>query len=496
MDLGRPDRRDVLGLFGLGIAGAVCPPRFSTPRKRIQRDKIDDLCERLRVAPRERAFDVAADAIRAGADHETMLAAIFLAGVLDVRPRPHGILHCVMMVESAFQLAELSPPREAWLVTLFNLDDLKRSQEQDRSEAGDWKMPERPDSTGSARASASEARAEFLAAMEAWDAERADRALVDLLPHVDHEAFAELLWPLAARCSAYIGHKAIYAAQVERVLRRIGWSHAEAPLRSLVRTLLVERETETLERSRDIANAFPASWREGAADPAASEELLRTLRSSTSTRAAELVREALEDGLGPASVWDGLRLFGAELFQRRPGRSADTGRAALLPVHALTVTNALGHAYRSTKSEPSQRLLLLQAASWLPAIRDSLSEIVGLSMEGPGLDALGSDETDGAEDLEELFEGGSAAHCRAFLDRGPGRVPRYLERLRSSLFHKGQEHHQHKYAAVLHEESALVHPRWSSRILAPAIDYLAHPNDPDTDTYERSLHALRKAGVG
>ena len=57
-------------------------------------------------------------------------------------------------------------------------------------------------------------------------AERADRAVTGLLPHVDPDSLFELLWPYAARCYVDIGHKIIFGAQVERALRRIGWGHA------------------------------------------------------------------------------------------------------------------------------------------------------------------------------------------------------------------------------------------------------------------------------
>ena len=70
---------------------------------------------RFRDTPRGEVFGVAAEAIAAGTNATDFLAAVFLAGVTDVRPRPHGILHCVMMVESSFQLAERTRDREAWL---------------------------------------------------------------------------------------------------------------------------------------------------------------------------------------------------------------------------------------------------------------------------------------------------------------------------------------------------------------------------------------------
>ena len=495
--MGGLDRREALRRMGSGAAGLFCLSRAAAlagAAARADSGKADPagLADRLCAAPAAAAFDVAARAIRSGADRQALLGAIFLCGVRDIRPRPQGILHSVMMVESCFRLSEAAEPAEAWLPVLWNLDDLKRAQESDRRDDGDWSLAPRPAPRGKGP---EEARREFLAAMEAWDAERADRAIVDLLPHHDRASLYEILWPLAARCYAFIGHKMIHAAQMERVLGRIGWRHAEPALRTLVMASLVNRDTAAFERSRDLSRRLPDRWLEGKEDPEQSCQLLRELAVRPPRGAQELVVDSFKDGLGPNTVWDALRLFGSEMVLRRPGRSASDGRTALLPVHALTVTNAFGHAWRSTKVEETRRLLILQAAAWLAAMRDDLGDLVGLSMAGPGIDALGVSGEIAAADPAQLLERASPAQVRACLDREPATRAGYLAGLRTSLFRKGQEHHQHKYAASMAEESRLVDPRWASRILAPAVDYLAHPADIETEIYRRSIHALQKAGV-
>jgi hypothetical protein len=396
-----------------------------------------------------------------------------------------------MMVESSFRLAE-SSPREAWLPVLWNLDDLKRSQEIDARDDGDWALAPRPRVGASA---ADAARREFLSAMEAWDVERADRAVVALAAHHGHDELFELLWPIVARCYAFIGHKMIYAAQVERALRRIGWRHAEPALRSLVMTTLVNRETSAFERSRELARSFPKRWQSGKDDPEQSRQLLAALRTRTPRESQDLVLGAFRDGLGPRTVWDALLLFGAELFHRRRGRTASAGRLALLPVHALTVTSAFGHAWRAAKADGTRRVLVLQAAAWLAAMRDDLAKLADLSMDGPGVDTLGVGIEGSAASLAAALERASPEHVRVYLDRRPGDAARYLSHLRTALFRKGQEHHQHKYAAAAQEESERVHPRWASCILAPAIDYLGDPAAAETEVYTRSVHTLRKAGV-
>ena len=222
-------RREALIQQGLGTAGLFLYPRAGNSAAELGDEDLTVLAERIRKTPHAKLFDLAGKAIRSGADWRTLLGAVFLAGIQDIRPRPVGSkLHAVMVVESAFQLAETSSGNGPWLAALWVLDDFKRSQERDRQE-GDWELPPRPEVS---IASEKEARREFEAAMEAWDAERADRAIVGLYPHHSHESLFEILWPFAGRCYVNFGHKIIYAVQIERALRRIGWRYAEPALRS------------------------------------------------------------------------------------------------------------------------------------------------------------------------------------------------------------------------------------------------------------------------
>jgi hypothetical protein len=334
--------------------------------------------------------------------------------------------------------------------------------------------------------------------MEAWDRERADRALVALLPHCDRALAFELLWPLAARSFVNIGHKIIYAAQVERVLQRIDARHLEPALRSLVDGLLYEpggRQTDAFERSRALARQLPGTWLEGRDDPEQSRELLAQLRGCDAAQAQQLVAAAFAGGLGPATVWDGLRLYGAELFLRRTKSRPAADRAALLPVHAVTVVNALGHAWRCTASEATKRLLVLQAAGWLPELRDALERIVGLAPD-MAVDALRAPESGEPSGLDELLEEPTPGALCVRLQREPAEREPLQARMAGFLARKGIEHHQHKYAAAVFEESGLAHPRWSPHLLACAVPYLPGPSEPETELCGRSRHALRAAGIG
>jgi hypothetical protein len=479
-----PNRREALVRMGLAVAGIAAPLRGAAPPE----DDLIALAASLRDATRERAFDVAADAIRAGASPQALLGAVFLAGVAEIRPRPHGILHTVMMVESACQLSGAAASRrEAWHAALFNLDEFKTSQDEDRRDWSDYRM--KPLTAPSA--GAEPARREFVAAMDAFDAERAERALLALVPHVDSDTFFELLRPIAARCYAFIGHKAIYAVQVERVLRRIGWRHAEPALRSLVLSLLVGRQTESFGRARELARRVPAGWLGVPADPARSESLWAALRTATPVDAPASLVGALQSGAGAASAWDAVILLGSEIFSRRPGRRSADGGRSLLPVHAFTVPSALRHAFLAARADETRRILLLQAAAWVTSLRDDLGSLVGLSMEGPGLSA----SAEAAPNPEAVLALGSPASALRLMNDDPASAGAVLSQLRRSLARLGREPHQHKYAAAMQEEAARVHPRLRPRLIAPALDYLAHPSDTQTEVFERAESALERAGL-
>ncbi len=489
-------RRDMLKRMGYGAVGACVaplgPPLAAAPTAPVVRlDDLDELAELIRSTPRSAVLDLAARARSHGADTTTLLGAVFLAGARDIRPwHVGGKLHAVMMVESSFQLAAGLPEREAWLAALWNLDDFKRSQIRDvQDSGGDWVLPPRPQT---AAASEPAARREFLAAMEAWDHERADRAIVALLPFHDRASLFELLWPLAGRSFVNIGHKIIYAAQIERTLRRIEWHHAEPALRSLVMALLFQpsgRMTEASSRSEALAGRLPDGWLEGAESPERSLELLRELRRADREGAQDLVVHAFRDGVGPHTVWDALRLRSAEVFSHRAS-STPSRREALLPVHAVTVTGAFGHVWRTSRNDRTRRLMVLQAAAWLADLHAWLEDNDCIADSTAPLDELGAEAKETPETIDALLEQPSAGRARALLDRRPEQADRLVARLQRNLIYTAVEHHQHKYAAAFAEEASLAHPRWRSMILAPALPYMPASAEPATELTRRALATL------
>jgi len=490
-------RRDMLKRLGIGALGVcVAPLRSSlagetTPVPAVDLDSLEDLAARVRSTPRSDVLDLAAKARGAGADATTMLGAVFLAGLMDIRPwHVGGKLHAVMMVESTFQLTEGQLNRDAWLAVLWNLDDFKRSQARDIEDSGgDWVLPPRPDAAASSEPAA---RKEFLTAMKDWDHERADRAIVALLPFHTRESLFELLWPLAARSFVNIGHKMIYAAQIERTLGRIDWKYAEPAMRSLVMALLFQpsgRMTDAYSRSEELTGEIPDGWLDGSENGDKSLDLLGDLRSVDRNKAQDLVVSAFRSGLRPGTVWDALRLRSAEVFSQRAS-SEPKHREALLPVHAVTVTGAFGHASRTSQSDHTKRLMVLQAAAWLDDLHTWLVDNDCIADTTLPLDKLGTDAAEAPGTIAALLEQPSAARANALLQSQPKIAPRLVARLQRNLIHTAVEHHQHKYAAAFAEEANLADPRWTSLMLAPALPYLPASAEPATEFTHRALASL------
>ena len=107
-----------------------------------------------------------------------MLAALLLAGVRNVQPRPSvGFkFHAVLVVNSAHLASLGSPDTDRWLPIFWALDYFKSSQAQDVRE-GNWTMGPVDES---AVPPARKAREAFVAAMDSWDEAAADAAVAGL----------------------------------------------------------------------------------------------------------------------------------------------------------------------------------------------------------------------------------------------------------------------------------------------------------------------------
>lgn len=479
--MNQPTRRELMR--GAASAGALllAPPTLAL-RGRGSRDPLEELTALLIDTPRDRLLGALRPLLKSGAvSWRELGAAVFHAGVREIRPRPVGFkLHAVMVVEPMFQLAEGASKREATLAMLWNLDDFKRAQARDASE-GDWRLapPPRP------RRGPHDARAELRAALDARDVERADQALVGAHAELELREVFALLWPLALRDFHNLGHKPIYCAHVQRVLRRVDGARALPALRALVYGLLADGgHAELFEESRALAveaGSPPVEPAEPRPRPVASLQLAVELRSASPREARARVQQAAEKELPAARIWDALRIVAADLFARKPG---------LLPVHPTTVTNALHYIAHGTGSD-NERLALLQAAAWLPLYRAALDIDVetlgGIDPYVTDLDAFGHVEVD------ELFAEPTPEATRCCLVNPRHRAP-FERALRTHLLRAAREHHEPKYAAALLEDLRTADRYWHPSLLASALEYLPSTRTPTAPASARALELLDELG--
>src|SRR4051812_21834024 len=230
----------LLGLGDLGFLSRLRPVSADEasldPNVVRLEPEIEPLVRLLEETPRDRLLEAVAARVQKGLSYRDVLAALLLAGVRNVQPRPSvgHKFHAVLVVNSAHLASLASPDTDRWLPIFWALDHFKDSQARDVRE-GNWTMGPVDES---AVPPARKARAAFVEAMDNWDEGAADAAVTALARTAGAHEVAELFFRYGARDFRSIGHKAIYVANSWRTLNCIGWQHAEPVLRSLAYALL------------------------------------------------------------------------------------------------------------------------------------------------------------------------------------------------------------------------------------------------------------------
>ena len=450
---------------------------------------IEPLVRLLEQTPRERLLEEVAAKIKKGLTYRETLAALLLAGIRNVQPRPSvGFkFHAVLVVHSAHLVAQASPEADRWLPLFWALDHFKRSQAADVRE-GNWTMGAvNPTSVPS---SSQVARA-FIAAMDHWDESDADAAAAGLARHLSPPEAFELFARYAARDVRSIGHKAIYVANAWRALETIGWQHSEPVLRSLAYALLAREGSDPVNgddrvdrpwrRNQGLVSRIRADWGVGRTDSGATLDMLATLRDDTDEHTADQVVEMLKGGIAPASIWDAVMCGAAELLMRNPG---------ILPLHAVTTTNAIRYLYDRSQRDETRRLLLLQNASFLPFFR-------GGRGSGARIDQLVPIErsSTGDEAIEEICatigrdNPMAAQRVLGYLARN-SRPQALLDAANRLVFQKGNDSHDYKFSAAVLEDYGHLSPSWRARYLAASVFWLSGSSTPDNDLVHRARLAL------
>lgn len=500
-------RRDLLH----GLTGALTAPLLLsradaevTPDVVKFRPEIEPLVGLIERTPREKCAEMVVEQLRRGVSYRQLLAALFLAGIRNINPRPPGFaLHCVFVIHSA-HLMSLEAPADSRLLPLFYaVDDFKASQERDaRQPSGDYTMrPIRGPLPASERAAA-----ELTAALEAWDIDRAERAVVSLARHRAPAEIFGMLWRYGARDYRNIGHKAIFVANSCRTLHAIGWQHAEPVLRSLVLGLLDFGKQQQMNgyafddqcygaNLKLLKDTFPRlndNWVADQGDAPATRSILAIMRESSPEEAcADVAGRLVKSKAGAGAVWDAVHLAAAELRMRA------SGGAALVGIHAVTSANALHYAYMASTDPQVRYLLVLQAVGWMGQFRkwagarpENLRAFPITGLE-PSAEAAQLDRT-----LEETFAGipsnldASAARVFRLAGDLPARQAFLSAALRLTSA-KANEVHYYKYLAALIEDIPLMSPEWQPHLLAATVYYVKGSNDPEPAAMKRAREALR-----
>jgi hypothetical protein len=486
-----------LGL-GAGLGGgsalmAITPARGEDlvvgPDAVRFRPEIEPVVRWIEETPRERAFDVAVEKLRAGLSYRDLMAGLFLAGIRNIKPRPVGFkFHAVMVINSAHLLGQTAAVEDRLLPMFWALENFKSSQAQDIKE-GDWTL----NKVDEARLpSAGQARDEFVRAMDAWDVDAADAAVAALCRNAGAAEVMEPFWRYAVRDQRNIGHKAIFAMQCWRTLQAIGWENSEPVLRSLAYGMLdlqgdsnrapVGPFEANLARAREIRD----DWTAGKPDPGATTALLEALRSADPDEASAEVVKHLNAGVAPGSLWDAVVLHANEMLLRSPG---------IAPLHAVTSANALHFAHENSGDDTTRRLALLQAAGWMPLFRGRIQDDPALVLDRMETVAPASS---GEEAVGEIFaKVGSdrrkaAAMAVDYIQKG-GSPEDLFAAARRLIFHKANDSHQYKYGAAAWEEWRLAtDPRWQAPLAAAALAYFPSSDLPDSPLMRRATDAVER----
>jgi hypothetical protein len=487
----------LLGLGDLSFLSRL--PRVSAEEAKLDAKlvrldpDIEPTVRLLEDTPRERLLEEVAARIKSGLSYREVLAALLLAGVRNVQPRPSvGFkFHAVLVVNSAHLASISSPDQHRWLPIFWSLDHFKGSQAATAKESG-WRMRGVDESKVPAP---DKARAAFVEAMDNWDEEAADAAVAGLARSAGAADVFELMWHYGSRDWRSIGHKAIYVSNSWRTLQAIGWQHAEPVLRSLTYALLAREGADGNPAKSDYAPDRPGrknaelakkirpGWQSGEPKADATAELLKALREGSEQDAPENLAGLLNRGASPQSLWDALLAAAGEMPMRKPG---------IVTLHAVTTTNALRFAYETSGSEETRKMLLLQNAAFIPLFRKAMGDAEQRRIDQIEPAPLAAS---GAGALDEIFanvgrdRAAAAGKTLTYLKDHP-RPKELIDAARLMVFMKGNDAHDYKFSSALLEDYAHLSPQWRDRYLAAGMYLLRGSGGPDNKLVERTRAAL------
>lgn len=496
-------RRRFLSLTASATAiGGVALPDGLLPNLRAEdtkmesrfvqfRPEIEPLVRLIEETPRESLVDKVISEIKSGTSYRQLLAALFLAGIRNVQPRPAvGFkFHCVLVVHAAHQASMAASDNARWLPLLWAIDYFKQAQATDVKE-GDWTMPA---VNVSKLPLAESSFAQLDRAFNDWDEPAADVAAAVATRVCTSQQLLDLYAKYSARDFRSIGHKAIYVSGAFRTLAVIGWEHSEPVMRSLAYAILNHQGEENpaqhdYEADRAgklnwaLVDKLPTNWMFGKEDEMASLRVLEALREVSPSDASKLVLEMVNQRVHPRSIYDGILLAASELVSRQP---------AIVPLHAVTASNALHSLFYQVSDDRLRRWILLQNASFLAHFREAAN--LREKMEANKIDQLtGSDST--PKSIDEIFalvhkdRPAASRSMFSYLQSG-GSPENIIRKARELVFLKGTDSHDYKFSSAAIEDAAFIAPKWRNYYLS-GCSYLLHGTSEATTALSQKVLSL------
>ena len=455
---------------------------------------MTSLLSLLEDSPRERLPGDLVKRIREGLRYEDLLAALCSASARNVQPYPDvGFkYHAVMVLRSIHAATQNLPVGDRWLPILWAADYFKSAQAQEHSRSG-WRLPARQ----SAQSTAPTARHSLIMALDHWDRDAADAAIVDYASLAPTDAIFALLFRYGMRDLREIGHKAIAVSNAKRLMGLLDAAERVAMLRSTV-AALQNIEDGPSPIGHDLAadrpwrengqqlHAIPQSWRQGRDDPSARQALREFLYAVSPPQAGAAVVTALRQGLSPDAVWRVHFGMAAELMMQRPN---------ILSVHAQTTANALHYIYRSCSEQQTQQLALLQCAAYLAMFR----ELTGASVKSFELDTLPPQPlAPNAASIDALYADVSAGHRLEAASKalgylqGGGDPAALIASARHHVVYYAEEPHDYKFPeAVFDNYAQMPDGEWRQRFLSVNVAHFTAPAPRPSEIVRETLERLQ-----
>ena len=456
-------------------------------------DDIEPLVQFLEETPRDTIIEQTAQRVQAGLSYRELLAALLLAGVRNVQPRPSvGFkFHAVLVVNSAHLASISGPAQDRWLPIFWAIDNFKSSQARDIRE-GNWTLSavDEPNVPPPHRAVQ-----QLREALNGWDEAGADVAITSMVRNFGGNRVFNELAPYAARDFRSIGHKVIYLSNAQRTLDTIGWEYAEPVMRSVVYAMLNHRgqpnpSTSDLDADRpghfnqELQTELQDAWQGKRPDDGAATDLVQTLHDCDPQSASKKVVELINQGVALQSIWDGLYGAAGELLMRKPG---------IVALHAVTTSNAIHYAFDRCGDDATRKYLLLQNASFMPMFRE---EARGRgTVADDQIHQLTAAETNHPGSVTEIFETMGTDRAKAaqqiygYLSSG-GDPQSIVDHARRLVFLKGNDSHDYKFSSAALEDYRLLSPQWRNRFLASASYQLPTPAEPTRSLVQRIREAI------